>query len=116
MGKQQSLFPEIDREAREDRRASRRERVQLARNYLRDRDLSWLINILLEDGPQTEHAIAMEVDAYHFEDFARRVAVAFSDLEALCLVGKLWRKDLGIHFGSGERTFLYGIRRVHEKP
>jgi hypothetical protein len=102
---------------KEDRRAAKRERVQLARNYLRHRDLSWIINLLLEKGPMTEMAILFEVpDEWKIEDACRSGRDALGTLYSLWLVGKLWRKGAGVHPGCGEKSFIYGIRRVHKRP
>jgi len=45
-----SLFPEMDKEISDDRKAAKREQVQRARDYLKGRDLNWLVNYLLEHG------------------------------------------------------------------
>lgn len=113
-----SLFPEMEREISEDRKAERRERRQRALEYLRKRDLSWIINSLLDGGPKTEVALIMSVmdEDYHHGEFVNRVAEILLDLAALNAVGKLWKKDMGIHHGSGERSYLYGIRKVHPAP
>jgi hypothetical protein len=50
------------------------------------------------------------------EECARKVAESLCTLYSLWLVGKLWRKRLGIHPGSGCESFLYGIKNVHAKP
>lgn len=111
-----SLFPDMDREIREGRKAARREMVQRAREYLKKRDLSWLVNRLLEKGPMTEHVLAIEAmdEEYHLESRCKRAADVLCDLHALWLVKKLWRRDLGIHPGSGHATYLWGVRGVHK--
>lgn len=113
-----TLFPEMDEEIREGRRAERRAQVQLARNYLRDRDIVWIVNELLEHGPQTEGELIMRAMDLPARDdtFVHKVAEILFDLYSLWMVGKLWRRSQGTHFGSGEESFLYGIRRVHPVP
>lgn len=110
-----TLFPEMEKEIREDRKAARREQAQRAREYLAKRDLSWLINRLLEKGPQTEFRLMHEAseDEYHSKDAMARGAAVLQDLYALWLVNKLWRREQGIHPGSGEKYHLYGVRGVH---
>lgn len=109
------LFPDMDREIREDRKALKREQRQRAREYLAKRDLDWLVNYLLEKGPTSEHVLMMEAmdDEYHFKNASRRGLETLQDLYALWLVRKLWRRKLGIHPGSGEVSFEYGVRNVH---
>lgn len=46
-----SLFPEIEKEIQSDRTAAKREQIQRARDWLKDRDFRWLINLLLDKGP-----------------------------------------------------------------
>ncbi len=113
-----TLFPEMDEEIRNDRKAARRETVQRARDRLKDRDVSWLVNYLLEKGPVTEHTAMIEAmnEEYHAGDAVKRAGDVLCDLFALWLVRKLWRHTLGIHPGSGEETFLYGVRGVHVFP
>lgn len=110
-----SLFPDMDKEIADDRKASKREKVQRARDYLKDRDLKWLINYLLEHGPQTEHVAMLEAmdEEYHFKDATKQGFNVLCDLYALWFVRKLWRKPMGRHLGSGEESYLYGIRGVH---
>lgn len=110
-----SLFPEMEREISDDRKAARREQVQQARHFLKGRDLNWLINHLLEKGPMTEHVmmIAAMAEEYHGKDACRRGFDVFRDLYALWLVKKLWRQKRGFHPGSGEESYLYGVRGVH---
>lgn len=110
-----SLFPEMEKEIREDRLAERREKVQRARDYLRNRDVSWLINRLLEKGPANEHVLMQEIydEEYDIEKAWPRVSDLLRDLLALWIVKKLWRKEIGIHPGSGEMSYQWGIRRVH---
>lgn len=111
----ESLFPEMDREIQNDRLAAKREEVQRARDYLKGRDLTWLINHLLENGPKTEHALMLEVmdEEFHFKDASRQGMNVLCDVWALWLVKKLWRRSQGIHPGSGEESYLYGVRNVH---
>lgn len=93
----------MEREILDDRKASRREDVQRARDYLRNRDFKELINRLLDQGPTTEHHLLVDCND---------PKILF-DLIALWMVKKLWRTPVGIHPGSGEESFLYGIRKVH---
>lgn len=120
-----SLFPDMDRAAQEERSAAAREIAQRIREekrqcvaYLRNRNLSWLVNQLLEKGPATEHSLM--ISAHESEqDFiqgSRRSYDMLCDVYALWRIGKFWRVSRGIHPGSGEESFLYGIRGVHEKP
>ncbi len=124
---QQWLIPEVGREVHEERCAAMREaaqrvrqEVRKAREHLKARDLRWIIDKLVDEGPQTECAIMFEqmtggsIATLHYS--AERAAEAFFDLWALWRVGKLWRVSQGIHPGSGEESFLYGIAGVHEKP
>lgn len=115
MSRQRPLFPELDKEIRDDRIASRRERVQQARHWLRSHDLSWLIQHLIDHGPKTEHRLMHEVMEEEFmaEAACQRGANVLRALYALWLVKKLWRRETGIHPGSGEMSYLYGIRGVH---
>jgi len=105
----------MDKERSDDRKAAKREQVQRAREYLRKRDLAWLINRLLEKGPATQHLLMMEsmVEEYHSKDALRRGLDVLRDVYALHLVRKLWRRKMGIHPGSGEQSYLYGVRGVH---
>lgn len=107
----------MEKEIRDDRKASRREAVQMARNYLKSRDLSWLVNRLLDKGPATEHLLMTEAwgEEYGSEDACKRGLNVLIDLYALWQVKKLWRQPHGIHPGSGEQQYVYGIRGVHER-
>lgn len=105
-----TLFPDMEREIREERTASSRERVQHARNYLRDRDISWLINRLLDGGPKTECELLLDSI-----ESGNEAGLLF-DLIALWRTRKLWRKSMGIHPGAGVESFLFGIRNVHQRP
>jgi hypothetical protein len=107
-----SLFPEMDQEIRDDRRAARREEVQRARDFLRNRDLRPVVNYLLEHGPSTEHTIMISEE---FGCDLESCASILSTLHSLWLVGKLWRESVGIHPGSGQMSYRYGIKRVHQK-
>lgn len=112
-----SLFPEIEKEILEDRKAARREQVQRARERLKGRDLIWLINRLIENGPASEHWLmfqAME-EEFHSKDASKRGMEVLIDLHSLWLTGKLWRLSLGKHPQSGEESYRYGIKRVHQK-
>jgi hypothetical protein len=111
-----TLFPEIEQEIRDDRKAARRALVQHARQYLKTRDFSWLINRLLDKGPATEHSLLLELmeEEHSLENGAKQVGLLLNDLLALWRVGKLWRRSLGIHPGSGQKSFLWGLRKVHE--
>lgn len=110
-----SLFPEMEKEIRDDRKAARREEVQRHREWLRGRDLSWLVNYLLEHGPQTEHSMMWEAmeDEYDFKVAGKRAADVMCALYSLWMVRKLWRRPKGVHPGSGEETYEYGVRGVH---
>lgn len=110
-----TLFPDMDREIDSDRKAARRETVQRARDYLRGRNLSWLVNQLIERGPATEHMLMVwgMDEEYAFESASKRAFEVIHDLYALWTVRKLWRRKAGIHPGSGEECYLYGIRGVH---
>lgn len=110
-----SLFPKMEKEILSDRKAERREKAQRAREYIRGRDISWLINNLLENGPKTEHQMMTEKDHLDGYDHLQFIASLLKDLLALWMVGKLWRISLGIHPGSGEAFYLYGIRKVHNR-
>lgn len=118
-----SLFPAMEDEIRDDRKAAKRERVQHARNWLKDRDLSWLINYLLEHGPTNEHELGFQALEEHSTfPFTKdtqgvaKLAEVFGALINLNAVGKLWKKPIGTHPGSGEESYLWGIRGVHQKP
>lgn len=114
-----SLFPEMEAEIRQDRRAERRERQQRARDYLRGRDLSWVINHLLEHGPKTECQLLLATHDIHFDHDDQRWAMTgemLGCLIALARVGKLWKASQGIHPGAGVESFLFGIRGVHQRP
>ncbi len=104
-----TLFPEMDKELSDDRMADRREKIQRARDHLRDRDFTWLINYLLEHGPQNECNLLLE---YEDEDDIN----VLRDLNALWRVGKLWRINTGFHVGAGCDSFKFGIKGVHKKP
>lgn len=110
-----SLFPEMDKEISDDRKAEKREQVQRARDYLKGRDLNWLVNYLLEHGPRTEHVAMIEAmdEEYHLKDASKQGMNVLCDLYALWLVRKLWRRPMGKHPGSGEESYLYGVRGVH---
>lgn len=108
-----TLFPEIEKEISDDRKAMRRERAQRGRDYLRNRDISWTINQLLEHGPCTEVALMFEV--MDEEGSLVKGMAVLVDLYWLWVVGKLWRTSVGIHSGSGEMSFIYGIRKVHPR-
>ncbi len=112
-----TLFPEWEQEIRDDRKADRRERVQHARHYLKARDLRWLINRLIDKGPATEHTLLLEAmeEEYHIEPASRNAMNVLYDLHALWTVGKLWRRSIGIHPGSGEESFIWGVKGVHER-
>lgn len=111
------LFPAIAAEKREDRCAAAREAAQRVRSekrkaveYLRKRDLAWLIDTLVDHGPATEIKLMFAAtDDRSLEE----AGLVLMDLWSLWRVGKLWRKSRGIHPGSGEETFLYGLRNVH---
>lgn len=110
-----SLFPEMENEIRDDRKAARREQEQRARRYLQDRDTTWVLTRLIDDGPQTDMKLMME--RLEHGDSASDAAVVLSDLWALWLIRKLWRSCVEKHhIGSGESVHLYGIRKVHPKP
>lgn len=106
-----TLFPEMDAEIRDERKAAKRERVQRARRYLRGRDVCWLIDYLVDHGPQTEHAAV--IAKYEAGGVLADGCGVIDDMVALWLVGKLWRQSQGVHPGSGCEYFLYGIRKVH---
>lgn len=113
------LFPEIEKEIREDRSAAAREASQLVRSekrraveYLRKRDLQWLIDKLVDQGPSTEVRLIRDLIDRPLED----VCALLVDLWALWRIGKLWRRSQGIHPEAGEESFLYGIRGVHSTP
>jgi hypothetical protein len=110
-----SLFPDMDKEIADDRKAAKREQVQRARDHLKGRDLNWLVNYLLEKGPQTEHWMMWEAmeEEYQLKDASKRGMDVLLDLYALWLVRKLWRVKVGIHPGSGEESYKYGVRGVH---
>jgi hypothetical protein len=110
------LFPEIEQEIRDDRSAVARQAAQRVRNekrkaveYLRKRDLQWLIDKLVDDGPSTDCRLMMALINRPLED----IGTVWVDLWSLWRVGKLWRVSQGIHPGAGEEFFLYGIRGVH---
>ena len=105
----------MENEIRDDRKAAKREQVQQARHYLRGRDLSWLVNRLIEKGPMTEHMLMWEAmeEEHQLKDAPKRGMDAFHCLHALWLVKKLWRRKVGIHTGSGEVSYEYGLRGVH---
>jgi len=108
-----TLFPEMDQEIRDARKAELREAVQRARDWIRNRDTSWLINLLLEHGPQTE----MQVLFKHNEDFPyaepRETGGVLADLMALWRLKKLWKEKAGFHWGAGVTSYKFGIAKVH---
>lgn len=118
-GSEMWLFPAIAAEIKEDRQAAAREAAQRVRQekrqavkHLKTRDLTWLIDRLVDGGPATEHMLtiaAMESKG------PREGLLTLADLWALWRVGKCWRKSQGIHFGSGEESFVYGLRGVHSQ-
>jgi hypothetical protein len=87
--------------------------MQRSRDYLRSADTSWTINWLLEHGPSTESSMMYE--AMEASDNFKDAAHVIANLLCLWTVKKLWRKPVGIHPGSGEMSFLYGIRGVHKR-
>lgn len=110
------LFPEIEQEIRDNRSATARQAAQRVRHqkrkaleYLRTRDLQWLMDKLVDDGPSTDCGLMCALIDRSLED----IATVLADLWSLWRVGKLWRVSQGIHLGSGEEFFLYGIRGVH---
>lgn len=113
-----TLFPEMDQAIRDDRKAAQREKAQHARAWLRGKDLSWLINRLIDEGPETESNLCMELmeEEPDSEKFSKRVLETLIELHSLWTVRKLWRRSVGIHPGSGEESFIYGIRGVHAPP
>jgi hypothetical protein len=113
------LFPEIETEERENRSALARQAAQRVRHekrkaveYLRGRDLTWLIDKLVDDGPSTEVRLMNAIIDRPLEDVGRLLV----DLWSLWRVGKLWRVSQGIHPGVGEEYHIYGIRGVHPQP
>ena len=110
-----SLFPEMEAEIREDRKASKREERQRARDYLRRQDTSWLVNRLLDKGPESECNLLMEVMQLDVGEQERDVLSSrlCGQLHSLWVIGKFWRKSLGIHPGAGVQSFRFGIRGVH---
>lgn len=114
------LFPSIAAEKREERSAAAREAVQVVREekrkavaWLRKRNLTWLIDKLVDGGPATE--ISLMFAAANEMSSMEEGAPVLMDVWALWRIGKLWRKSKGRHFGSGEETFLYGLRKVHSQ-
>lgn len=105
----------MEQEILDDRESARQEQVQRARDYLKARNLSWLINYLLEHGPQTEHALMLEGmdQEYHLGDAVERACGILCELNSLWLVRKVWKLKLGVHPGSGEDYHLYGLKGVH---
>ena len=113
------LLPEVGKEVQEERSAAMREAAQRVRNetnqakrYLGKRDsrsIGQLIDKLIDHGPQTEMTLAF--DTQNIED----AGMVFADLWALWRIKKLWRSTQGIHPGSGEESFVYGIVGVHHK-
>lgn len=105
----------MEKEIRDDRKAARREEVQRHREWLKGRDLSWLVNYLIEHGPVTEHVAMSAVmeEEYHLKDASKRGMDVLCGLYSLWMVRKLWRRPKGIHPGSGEETYEYGVRGVH---
>lgn len=114
-----TLFPEMEKERREERTASRREMIQHARGWLAKpelkQELSWLANYLMDHGPKTEHELAIAVVESEGErDMALvRSNVILCAVNALWLTKKLWRRHVGVHPGSGCQSYLYGLRNVH---
>lgn len=107
----------MEQEIRDDRKASRRSQKQHARGYLKGRDLKWVFEYLMDHGPSSEHMImlhAME-EEFHIKEGVTRAAFVLTDLHCLWMVKKLWRQSLGIHPGSGEQSWMYGIRGVHQR-
>lgn len=110
-----SLFPDMEAEIRQDREALRRELAQHARQWLKGRDISWLINRLIEKGPQAEVVLLLDRLEDCYGDNVRDGYDVLTQLHALWLFGKLWKRRIGPH-PSGEVSYLYGIRRVHAAP
>ncbi|MGP1665751.1 MAG: hypothetical protein ACTS5I_07565 [Rhodanobacter sp.] len=106
----------MDQEIRDDRKAARREEVQRHREWLRGRDLGWLMEYLLEHGPVTEHVAMIEAmdEEYDLEKRSRRGLDVLCGLYSLWMVRKLWRRPMGKHPGSGEESYLYGVRGIHD--
>lgn len=112
--KTQPLFPSDDAAIAQDRMAAARERKQRARDRIQKRDIVPLITLLLDQGPMELHQIISELPVS--DDFLTRMgdyADAILDLDALWRVGKLWRRDLGVHPCSGQMMYRFGIRGVH---
>jgi hypothetical protein len=110
-----TFFPEMDAEIREDRKAARREAVQRSRDYLRGKDTSWLVNQLLDKGPQREHQLLFQfID--EFGDELSKLSEVEGSLVALWRIGKLWRANPVFVPNVGEKSYLYGIRKVHPYP
>lgn len=110
-----TFFPEMDAEIREDRKAARREAVQRARDYLRGKDTSWLVNQLLDHGPQREHQLLFKF-IEEFGDELEKLSEVEGGLMALWRVRKLWRSSPKFVPEVGEVSYLYGIRKVHPVP
>jgi len=110
-----TLFPEMDAEIREDRKAARREGQQRARDYLRGKDTSWLVNQLLDRGPQREHQLLFRY-IEEFGDELSKLSEVEGSLVSLWLVRKLWRTAPKFVPEVGEVSYLYGIRKVHPYP
>jgi hypothetical protein len=105
----------MEEEIREDRIAANREMKQRHRDWLAKRDLTWLIDHLVDNGPQSEVALShwLMDQNLEMEDFSRRIADVHMGLESLWRIGKVWRKKNGIHPGTGYPSYVYGIKRVH---
>lgn len=110
MKNQPWLLPDVEAEVAEERSAAMREAAQRVRDetrrakeYLATRDLIWLIDELVDNGPMTEVALMQRAGDLEAG------ALAFHDLWSLWRTKKLWRKSQGIHPGSGVESFLYGL-------
>lgn len=123
MSEQPWLIPEIEQEIRDDRSAIARQAAQRVRKEkrmavanLRKVPFTKLVDRLLEKGPATEARLLFELFDESTETEARKAYEMLVALWSLWRIGKLWRKSMGIHEGSGEQSFLYGIRKVHPQP
>lgn len=112
------LFPEIEKEVRSERSAAAREAAQRIRDekrqaveHLRGRDLQWLLDYLVDNGPKTE----IDVLNKCVEESLHEVFGKVVDMWALWRIGKLWRLPQGVDLNLGGRYYLYGIRGVHEQ-
>lgn len=117
--KQPWLFPEIAQEIHDDRSAILRKAAQVTRHhkrkaedYLKGRDTEWIIDYLIDNGPQTEFALMHERMDCELDE----IGGVFADVWSLWRVGRLWRASQGKHPAVGEVSFLYGIRGVHAVP